>query len=283
MVPRECPHNRGSTMTASATAQGNSQNFFARAKKMIGLFLMGVFFPIKLIFGRMVFKVSKDMNEVTFTSLHKAFFLWPVAALAWFAPIVHSWGWVSEATLGQVGYWMIAYMVLLAFFDLDFWKTVIAVVSIGFILFAGRELEVFAVKDLASYFFGTEPGWDRGLYQGLGRLCGWIQILFVIPHAFLFGRWQLSTRELVHFSMFRRQYGHNRAGLTAVIAWPDLLESLATFMGGQLELRKGERTEVEVRHVPFLLFFEKSLTEILDRVATREENELEVAATDEGS
>lgn len=237
--------------------------------------------PIRLLLRPFVYHVSKDGNRVRFTSFHKAVFLWPVWAVGTLVPSLISWGWFSEATAGYIAFSLIVYMFLLLAFDLDAWKCLWVAVAVGFVLLLGEKLEVFGIRDVTSYFFVTSPKWEPGLMTGLARLCGAIQLFFVLPHALLAGRYELSTRELTRFVFFRSQAGYPRAGRKPVVAWPDLLEALATGFGGNIELRRGERVEVAVRHVPFLMLFKREVDRILDRIATANDIEEEVAAEED--
>lgn len=229
-----------------------------------------------------VIRVSPDGSKVTFISYSKLVYLWPFIPFGLIVWLLESLG-VSSTGLG----WATVIAVYLSWVvlceDINFKGAVVVVLVIALFLALGVLSRIFLSVPYLSWihhlFASLQVGFHSGLARGLAMLVAIGLIFYVVPRAFLVGRYEITSQEISHLRFMMGTVSHPRAGKKVRIEYPDLFELVVGLGGGQVTLYDPHgRKDLEIPNVLFLKLFEDEIERILESVGVREVAEAAAAA-----
>jgi len=191
-------------------------------------------------------------------------YFWPLVLISFFCAFLQGVG-VSPVTAGWIFTIVLAFnfIVLIQNFDQkQFAILVLVIVALMLGIWIVNLYGFSFFKSFAAWLLAFAPALSTDAYL----LIGGLMLIFFLwglttP---LFDYWKFEQNEFVHFTQpVGRDMSIARIGCTIYKEYPDIFETILTFGGGSLIIRRNNEILANIRNVPFLGLRMKALEQML--------------------
>jgi hypothetical protein len=225
--------------------------------------------PVTLVRAR-----RGSMDEVTVYSAHPSFFLWLLIAVgfasAYFVERRPDW----TGFLGWLYIWVLVYFIVTMLYDFSTRKLALWVLIFTLIWLASKYVELLKHVALLSYVFDYLASLEPKLDAGTVTVLSWLLLLPWIGsllHMALNGRKKFTPNEIGEFHFGEGSELTDRSGLRFRTRYRDVLETILTFGGGDLQAVDNHQNVIKHwDNIIGLFFFWKDLDRVLHQRAVSE-------------
>ena len=198
-------------------------------------------------------EVEGHRDVIHIASFPEIVYFWPLVLVSFFCAFLQGVG-ASPVTAGWIFTIVMAlnFIVLIQNFDQkQFTILVLVIVALMLGVWIVNLYGFSFFKTFASWLLGFAPAFSTDAYL----LIGGLMLIFFIwglttP---LFDYWKFEQNEFVHFTQpIGRDMSIARIGCTIYKDFPDIFETILTFGGGSLIVRRDNQVLANIRNVPFL-------------------------------
>lgn len=234
-----------------------------------------IFSPIRWLVRPFVVRVSPDSSHITFVSYSKLVYLWPFIPFAIFVTMASAWNIMTAGALGWVTIIAIFMSWVVLAEDVNMKSAAIIALMAALFLALGVLSRIFLNVPYLSWihqmFQWIQVGFEPGVAKALGLLVGLMLLFYVVPKAFLSGRFEISSQEISQLRFMMGSVSHPRIGRKIKIEFNDLFELLLGLGGGQIAVYDAHnKAELVIPNVLFLKLFEEEIETVLESVGVRE-------------
>lgn len=234
-----------------------------------------VFAPIRWLVRPFVVRVSPDHGNITFVSYSKLIYLWPFIPFAFLVALAQMWNILTPQAMGWATIIAIFISWVVLAEDVNMKSAAIIGLMVALFLALGVLSRIFLNIPYLSWIHGMfqwiQVGFDAGVAKALGLLVGLTMVFYVIPKAFLVGRFEISSQEISQVRFMMGSVSHPRQGRKVKIEFNDLFELILGLGGGQITVyEQSNRAELVIPNILFLKLFEHEIEDVLESVGVRE-------------
>jgi hypothetical protein len=225
--------------------------------------------PVTLIRAR-----RGGIDEVTVYSAHPSFFLWLLILVGFVSAwIVGRWpDWTGF--MGWLYIWVLVYFIVTLLYDISTRKLALWVLIFALIWLASKYVELLQHVALLSYVFDYLASLQPKLDPGTVTVMSWLLLLPWIGsllHMALNGRKKFTPNEIGEFHFGEGSELTDRSGLRFRTRYRDVLETILTFGGGDLQAVDNHQNVIKHwDNIIGLFFFWKDLDRVLHQRAVSE-------------
>ncbi len=217
-----------------------------------------------------------QMEELTVYTIEQSFFVWPLVFMGFVGSFwVRHWA-GSAGFFGWVYCWTMLFCILAVVTNIDTIRLLIWAAVLGFFWIGGKYLEEVKGLRILSPVFGHLQHLSPKLDTGFASFESWLLLailIYALFGSYANGRKTFSPNGIEEHYLGRGGDIVDRSGLHFVCRYPDLLESLLSFGGGDVVAIDGTgKIQKSWHNILFLFFRWSRMQEILEQRAAVMDN-----------